>query len=138
MTDSRVPQSARRDAGIEIVDVQRGPRTARGFRHYLAHEIQCLTEAAGKGVLQGEWRRLAVPGLGEIGGKESVDYDGGDLSLSGTGQAVAAFDLGEEPLGHEEALLFKGGRKHHIYPQLVSPVRLAHDRQVIGMATPDA
>src|SRR5688572_5948233 len=48
------------------------------------------------------------------------------------GQAVAAFDLGKEALGHEEALLFKGGRKHHIYPQLVSPVRLAHDRQVMG------
>jgi hypothetical protein len=37
-------------------------------------------------------------------------------------QAVAAFDLGEEAPGHEEALLFKdGGRKHHIFPQLVSP-----------------
>jgi hypothetical protein len=47
-------------------------------------------------------------------------------------QAVAAFDLGKDALGHEEALLFKGGRKHHIYPQLVSPVRLANDRQVVG------
>jgi hypothetical protein len=46
------------------------------------------------------------------------------------GQAVAAFDLGEEALSHEEALLFKGGRKHHIFPQLVLPSRLAHDRRV--------
>src|SRR4026209_3002239 len=53
------------------------------------------------------------------------------------GQAVAAFDLGEEALSHEEALLFKeGGLKHHIFPQLASPVRLAHDRQ--GMGAGDA
>jgi hypothetical protein len=54
------------------------------------------------------------------------------------GQAVATFDLGEEPLSHEEALLFKGGRKHHIYPQLVTPGRLANDRRVGKKATPGA
>jgi hypothetical protein len=31
-------------------------------------------------------------------------------------QAVATFDFGQETLGHEDALLFKGGRKHHIVP----------------------
>jgi hypothetical protein len=54
------------------------------------------------------------------------------------GQAVASFDLGEEPLSHEEALLFKGGRKHHIFPQLVLPSRLAHDRRLEKKATPGA
>jgi hypothetical protein len=49
------------------------------------------------------------------------------------GQAVATFDRGEETLCHKDALLFNSGiRKHHIYPQLASPARLAHDRQVIG------
>jgi hypothetical protein len=47
-------------------------------------------------------------------------------------QAVAAFDLGQETLGHEEALLFNGGRKHHIVPQRESPARLACGRQVVG------
>jgi hypothetical protein len=41
--------------------------------------------------------------------------------LGRTRQTVAAFDLGQEALGHEEALLFNGGRKHHIIPQLESP-----------------
>jgi hypothetical protein len=45
-----------------------------------------------------------------------------DFSLSGVRQAVATLDLEEEALRHEDALLFNGGRKHHIYPQLVSPV----------------
>jgi hypothetical protein len=55
-----------------------------------------------------------------------------DFSLSGMRQAVATLDLCEEALRHESALLFNGGRKHHIFPQLASPARLAHGRQVIG------
>jgi hypothetical protein len=49
-----------------------------------------------------------------------------DFALSGMGQTVAAFNLGQEALGHEEALLFNGGRKHHIIP-LSNRRRLARD-----------
>jgi len=56
-----------------------------------------------------------------------------DFSLCGMGQAVAAFNLGQEALGHEESLLLKGGvRKHHIVPQRELPARLACGRQVNG------
>jgi hypothetical protein len=43
---------------------------------------------------------------------------------------VATFNLGQEALGHEEALLFNGGRKHHIVP-LGNRRRLAYGRQVM-------
>ena len=121
-----------RDAGIQIVHVQGCPAPAGGFAHYLPHEIQRFTQTRGERVLECEWRGLSVSGLWEIGGKESVDDNGVDFSLCGMRQAVAAFDLGKEALSHKEALLFNRGRKHHIYPQLASPARLAHDRQVIG------
>jgi len=111
--------------GVEIVHVQRGPTAAGGLTHYLSHQIECLTQASGEGVLECEWRRFPFTGLREIGGKKSLDDDGGNFSAYRMGQTVATFDLGEEALSHEEALLFKGGRKHHIYPQLVSPACLA-------------
>jgi hypothetical protein len=34
---------------------------------------------------------------------------------------VAALDLGEEALCEQQALLLKGGRKHHISPRLRVP-----------------
>jgi hypothetical protein len=37
------------------------------------------------------------------------------------GKAVAALDLGEEALCKQQALLLKGGRKHHISPRLRVP-----------------
>jgi hypothetical protein len=39
-----------------------------------------------------------------------------NLSVSRMRQAVAAFDLVQEALGHEESLLFNGCWKHHIVP----------------------
>ena len=52
-------------------------------------------------------------------------------------QAVAAFDLGKEALGDEEALLFKGGRKHHIGPQDDGPASW-RGRRKERRAAPDA
>jgi hypothetical protein len=53
------------------------------------------------------------------------------------GQAVATFDLGQETLRHEKALLFNGCRKHHIVPHLESPA-LARDGKWNGRAAPVA
>jgi hypothetical protein len=49
--------------------------------------------------------------------------------LVGVWQTVAAFDLGEETLSDQEALLFQGGSEHHIGPQLEVPAWLARGRK---------
>jgi hypothetical protein len=114
------------------MDVERRPKSGIGLGHYLPKEIQGLGQTPGKGELERGRRGLTIPGLGEVGGKKTVDDDGVNFSISRMGQAVATFDSGQEALGHEEALLFKGGRKHHIVPQRELPARLACGRQVTG------
>jgi hypothetical protein len=109
------------DSGIEIMNVNGGPRAAGGFGHYPPQEIQRFTQAGGKSVLEREWRRLPISGLREIGGQETVDNYRVNFAFGGVRQSVAAFDSGEEALGHEEALLVYGGRKHHIIPHFESP-----------------
>jgi len=96
------------DSGVQIVYVERCPASGRRFGHYPPHELQCLGQAGGEGVLEREWRGLPISGLREIGGQETVDNNRGNLALVRVGQAVAAFDLEQEALGHEEALLFNG------------------------------
>jgi hypothetical protein len=103
------------------MNVNRGATTGGGLSHYPPQEVQGFCEAGGKAELEGERRRFPVSGLREIGGKESVDNDGMDFALLRVGEAVAAFYSTEETLGHEEALLIYGGRKHHIIPQFESP-----------------
>jgi hypothetical protein len=55
-----------------------------------------------------------------------------NFSVCGVRQAVASFDLGQEALRHEKALLFNRCREHHIVPQRQLPARLAFGRQVTG------
>ena len=101
---------------VEIMDVQGSAKSGVGLFHYPPQEIQGLGQTPGEGELERGRRGLTIPGLGEVGGEETVDDDGVDLSIGGMRQAVATFNFGQEALSHEEALLFKGGRKHHIVP----------------------
>jgi len=59
---------------------------------------------------------LAVSRLREVGSKKAIDDDRMNFSVCRMGQAVATFDLGQEALRHEKALLFNRCRKHHIVP----------------------
>jgi hypothetical protein len=98
------------------MDVQGSPKSGVGLFHYPLQEIQGLSQTPGEGELERGRRGLTIPGLGEVGSQETLDYDGVDLSIGGMRQAVATFNFGQEAPGHEEALLFKGDRKHHIVP----------------------
>jgi hypothetical protein len=44
-----------------------------------------------------------------------------NVAFDGMGQAVTTLDLGEEALCDQQALLLKGGRKHHISPRVWVP-----------------
>src|SRR5262245_23112404 len=111
----------RGDHGVEIVNVERGALAVGCLAHYLLQQSQRVLEAGGEGVLERERRRFALPGLREIGGEKAIGDDGVNVSFSGMGQAVTTLDLGEEALCDQQALLLKGGSKHHISPRLREP-----------------
>jgi hypothetical protein len=89
--------------------VERGSATVIGFVDHVSQQLQCIGEAGGEGVLEREWRRLPLSGLGKIGGEEAVDDDRGNFSLIGVRQTMTAFDLAEESRCDQHALLFKDG-----------------------------
>src|ERR671912_168383 len=126
------PISGSAIAGVEVVDVQRGTKSGVGLGHYSPYNIQGFGQSSRESKLERGRRGLTIPGLREVGGQKTFDDYGVNFSISGMGQAVATFDLGQEALGHEEALLFNRSWKHHIVPQRDSPARLACGRQVNG------
>ena len=90
------------------MDVERGPAPVAWLLDDVSQQPQRIGEAGGEGVLERERRGLPLNGPGQIGGQETFDDDGWNLSLTRVGQAVTAFDLGEEALRDEHALLFQG------------------------------
>jgi hypothetical protein len=120
------------------VDVEGGAAPIGRFAHDVAEEVQCLGEGPGKGVFQRAWGGLAFACFREIGGEKTIGDDGEKVAVIRGRQTVTAFDFGQETLGHEQALLFQVGRKHHILPLLVVPACLAPGRRERWGGAPDA
>jgi hypothetical protein len=112
------------------VDVEGGAKSGVGFTHYTPDYLESLGKAPGEGKLDRRGRGFAVSAFRDIGGEKTVYNDRVNISISWVRQAVATFDLGQEALGHEEALLFNRCREHHIVPQGHLPARLAFGRLV--------
>ena len=123
---------------VEVVNVQRRAASVRRFADDVAQQIERFGEGRGEGELECLGSRLTFACLRQIGGEKTIDDDGVKLSVVGVRQSVAAFDFGEEALCDEQALVFKGGRKHHIGPQLAMRAALAPAGVGRGRRVPDA
>jgi hypothetical protein len=98
------------------MNVESGAKAAIGFADDPAQKVYCLGQAGSKGKLEGQRGRFTISGFGQIGDEKAFDDDRMNFSINWVREAVAAFNLRQEALGHEETLLFEGGWKHHIVP----------------------
>jgi hypothetical protein len=112
------------------VDVEGSTKSGVSLAYYSPNNVEGLGEGSREGKLERGGSGFAVSGFRDVGSEKTVYNDGVNVSISGVRQAVATFDLEQEALGHEEALLFNRCRKHHIVPQRHSPARLAFGRHV--------
>jgi hypothetical protein len=61
-------------AGIQVVHIERGTAAVGRFLDHVPQQVQCVGKAGGEGILEREWRRLSLPGLGE--GGDAANRDG--------------------------------------------------------------
>jgi hypothetical protein len=122
------------------VNIERRTPSVPRFAHDVAEQIEGLGKGRGERELERLGSGLTLARLRQVGGKETIDDEGMKLSAWRMRQSVTAFDLVEEALRDQETLMFKGGRKHHIVPQLAAPTVLAPAGRGIGRAarTPEA